>query len=425
MFDKIKNVSNNRQVKLLLENFVSLSALELVGIVMPLITLPYVLRVIGLEKYGLIALATALITYFMPLVDFSFRITATRDVAVFKASHMKLNIIYSQVMMVKFIFLLLSLLLMILTIILLPPFTNEKLLFLYAGLGLIGYMLFPEWFFQGIEQMKYITIINVVVKIIFALSVFVFITEESDYVIYPLMTSVGLILSGIAAQIILFRKYKLRLHFIPIYKLKRVMLKNVPIFVNQFMPNLYNNSVPFLLGLISGPAHLGIYSVIRKIISLAETFITVVSRVFFPYINNKRNAFYIYRKIMYAFGITCIIGILSLNKIIFWYLDINDTSAIWILGLLSLSILGLVTSNIYGLNYFIVIRQDKLVMRNTIAASILGFIISFPFIYFLNAIGGALSLMISRFLMGGGLLIKYISMNNKIGEGDTTYELNK
>ena len=181
MLDKIKNNIKSKQGKVLIGNFFSLSALQLVGMLLPLITLPYVLRVIGLEKYGLIALALSLVAYFNSIVDFSFRITATRDVAVFRNSTKKLNLIYSKVTTVKAIFLTLSLILLTLIIIIYPPFYEEKFIFFSASLSLIGYMLFPEWFFQGMEKMKYITVINIIVKVAFALSVFVFIKATNTF----------------------------------------------------------------------------------------------------------------------------------------------------------------------------------------------------------------------------------------------------
>src|SRR5690554_7474875 len=170
MLEDLKNKLKTKQAKTLLENFFSLSALQVVSMLLPLITLPYVLRTIGYEKYGLIALALSLTAYFNSIVDYSFRITATRDVAVFRNSPKKLNLIYSKVITVKTLFLLLSLLIITVVVLTYPPFYQEKKLFFFSALSLVGYMLFPEWFFQGIEKMKYITIINVSVKIIFARS---------------------------------------------------------------------------------------------------------------------------------------------------------------------------------------------------------------------------------------------------------------
>src|SRR5690606_19313003 len=118
MINKLKNKFKSKDAKTLLENFISLSALQLIGMFLPLITLPYILRVIGFEKYGIIVFASSLIAYFTGLTDFSFQITAVRDVAVFKNSQKKLNIIYSKVITVKAIFLLLSIFLISLIVLL-------------------------------------------------------------------------------------------------------------------------------------------------------------------------------------------------------------------------------------------------------------------------------------------------------------------
>jgi len=407
MLEDLKNKLKSKQGKTLLENFFSLSALQIVGMLLPLITLPYVLRTIGYEKYGLIALAGSLVAYFNSIVDYSFRITATRDVAVFRGSQKKLNLIYSKVITVKTIFLLLSLLIITIVVLSYPPFYQEKTLFFFSALSLVGYMLFPEWFFQGIEKMKYITIINLSVKVIFALSIFIFIKKEDDYIILPLMTSLGLLFSGLVGQYILIRKYKIKYNFISMKRFKKTIGENTPIFVNQFVPNLYNNSGAFLLGVFATPYLLGIYTAIRKIVGLAETLLNIVSRVFFPYINKKRDAFHFYKKLMFFTGSIGIIAMILSYQIIFWFLDINHPIAIWILIILSLSILGYITYDVFGLNYFIVRNQDKLVMKNTILMSIIGFCITLPLIYYFDIIGAATSLLISRFLMGGGLFYRY------------------
>lgn len=413
MFNELRTKIKDKNVKVLLENFFSLSALQLVSMLLPLITLPYVLRVIGYENYGLIALAASLIGYFQSIVDYSFKITATRDVAVFINSPRKLNLIYSKVITVKILFLLISLLIITIIILAYPPFYEERLVFFYTASTLVGYILFPEWFFQGVEKMKYITIINVVVRIAFALSIFIFIKEESDYKIYPLMTSMGLLISGIVGQYILVSKYQIKFILLPIKTVRKTISENTPIFINQFMPNLYNNSTSFILGILATPSLLGIYSAIRKIVDMGVMLLNIVSRVFFPFLNKHKNAFKFYKKLMFSLGFAGIIVLIIMNKLIFWYLNIYDPLAIWVLILLAIGILGFVAYDVYGLNYFIVQRQDKLVMRNTIRTSIIGFLIAFPLIYYFDIIGAALSLLISRFLMGGVLMVKYLNLKSR------------
>jgi|SRR5690554_965883 len=413
MLEDLKNKLKTKQAKTLLENFISLSALQVVSMLLPLITLPYVLRTIGYEKYGLIALALSLTTYFNSIVDYSFRITATRDVAVFRNSPKKLNLIYSKVITVKTLFLLFSLLVITIVVLAYPPFYKEKTLFFFSAFSLVGYALFPEWFFQGIEKMKYITIINVSVKIVFAICIFIFIKEESDYMILPLMTSLGLFFSGIAGQYILIKKHKIKYYQLSIKRIKSTISKNSPIFINQFVPNLYNNTGGFLLGIFGTPALLGLYTAIRKIIDLAVTLLNIVSRVFFPYLNKKKSAFNLYRKLMFTLTTIGVILLIISNQLIFWYLDINNSLAIWVLILLALSIFGNTAYDVFGLNYFIVRNEDNLVMRNTIMMSITGLLITIPLIYYFNIIGASLSLLISRTLLGSGLYFKFFQYKTK------------
>lgn len=409
---KLKNIIKklkSKDGKTLLENFVSLSALQLIGMLLPLITLPYILRVIGFEKYGIIVFASSLIAYFTALTDFSFQITAVRDVAVFKNSQKKLNIIYSKVITIKAIFLLLSIFLISLIVLLYPPFYEYGLIYGLSMLMLVGHTLFPGWFFQGIEKMRYITYLNLGIKVFFTLCVFVFIKTEEDFWIYPLLQSAGFIGAGVVGQFMLVTKYKLKFIWLPHRIIKKTITANFPIFVNQFLPTLYNNTSLFLLGLFSAPMMVGIYNSILIVINLGINLLGILSRVFFPFLNRKKAAFNNYKKMMLII-ISCMsVCILAGHKLVFWYLNITYENAFWILLILVIGLFGYTLSNIFGLNYFIVHRQDKLVMKNTIRASVIGFMLAFPLVHFFGIFGTAINLSFSRWMMGGGLFIKYLN----------------
>lgn len=408
MIKSILNKLKTNDGKTLLENFLSLSALQVIGMLLPLITLPYILRVIGFEKYGIIVFAGSLIAYFQSVTDFSFRITAVRDVAIFKESQSKLNLIYSKVIIIKGIFLILSLLLISLIVFLYPPFYEYKLIYGLTMLSLVGYTLFPEWFFQGIEKMKYITFLNLGIKVFFTVCVFVFIRTEEDFWIYPLLTSGGLIGAGLVGQFILIYKYKLKLVWLPKHFIKRTVISNFPLFVNQFLPTLYNNTSTFLLGLMGAKSMVGIYQAILTVVNLGVTIIEILSRVFFPFLNRKKNAFENYKKMMLAMVSIMSVCMLLGHQLVFWYLNITYEFAFWILLILTIGLIGYTLYNIFGLNYFIVHRQDKLVMKNTIIASLIGFILAFPLVYFFGIIGTAINLSLARWMMGGGVYFKYL-----------------
>lgn len=393
-------------MKRLFENFLSLSILQVINICITLVTLPYVLRVLGPENYGIVVLANSVVMLFHSIIDYSFKISATRDVSIFRDSNKKLNIIYSKVMFIKSLMLLFSIIIITVIVFSYEPFRDEKLTFFLTTLTLFGYVLFPDWFFQGIEKMKYITIINSSIKILFAACIFIFIDSSEDYWMYPLFISLGYLIAGIVSQYILCYKFSINIRYVKLNSIIVALKENFPIFINQFLPNLYNNFTVIILGLMVNTYSVGVYDAIKKVTDLGVTLISIISRVSFPYLNRDFSAFKKYRIYIFTTALLMSFIFIVINPLIFWYLDLNGESDIIILTFLSLSIIGYTLYDVYGVNYFIIKRKDSLVMKSTIIASMIGFVAVIPLVYFFSIVGAAFNLFISRFMMGGYLYYK-------------------
>ncbi|MFB6454311.1 oligosaccharide flippase family protein [Chitinophaga sp. Hz27] len=393
--------------KTLIRNFGALSVLQGLNMVLPLITLPYVLRIFGAEKYGVIVLANSLLAYFQSFTDFSFNITATRDVAVHRHSKRMQSLIYSRVLSTKSILVIFSFALFLPLVIFVPQFADNKLVFLMAFPALAGYALFPEWFFQGIEEMKFITILSACIKIFFTICIFVFIHKPEDFFWYPMFNALGYIGAGLYAQYLLNTRYQLKFRFIGFKRIIRVLKANFNIFINQFLPNLYNNSTTFLLGILTGNAAVGVYGAVKSLIEAANTGLSILSRVFFPFLNRNSGAFDKFKKLILVAGLAMCAGICLLSVPIVHIFHLKGTQAVWMLCIMAISIVFMAMYYCYGTNYFIVKRADKLVMRNTVFASIGGFIMAFPLILLFSGIGAALNLALARGMMGIGLWWKY------------------
>lgn len=399
LIKKIKQKFSSKDAKVLLENFISLSALQIIGMALPFVTLPYVLKVFGYDKYGIIVFANSLIVYFTALTDYSFRITAVREVAVNRENKKELDKIYSKVLIVKGIFLIVSLFIFLLVVLLYKPFYEELAVYVGSSLMLVGYALFPEWFFQGIEKMRYITYLNLGIKLFFTLCVFVFIREESDYWLYPLLQSAGFIGAGIIGQWMLMKTYKLRFIRLSMKEIKTVIVDNFPIFVNQFVPTLFNNTTVFFMGFLIPKTALGVFDIVKKVVNIKWVLIGIVSKVFYPFLSRNKDKFNVYAKYNLIGFIVVFIGMVLIYPIFQYVFDINQEGfPIYLIMCIGLFFIGV--ESIFGLNYLLVNSFDKVALKITIISSLIGFSLAYPFIKYFGILGGAINVALSQTIMG-------------------------
>ncbi len=413
MINFIKKYKDNNNVKVLLGNFISLSTIQILGMVLPLFSLPYVLRTLGFENYGIVALSSSLIMYFKTLTDYSFTITAARDVSVHRANKKAINLIFSKVMTIQTLFLIFSLLIIFILINVYKSFQNYWTIYFILSLTLIADIFYLEWFFQGIEKMKFITLTNVSVQILYTISIFVFIKSEKDLITYSLLILFSNFLNGLIRVLFLKYKFQVSFYIVDYKRIKKTIKVNFPIFINQFIPQLYNNSATFLLAFFTNNTLIGIYSATRKITDISATILNIVSRVFFPFLNRKKDAFNSYKKMFLsttAFGILLLI---VLYPLLFWIFDIENELAVYVHIFMALSLFGYAMYDVFGLNFLIVHRQDKIVMKNTIQMSIVGFLILIPLLYYWGIVGAAMTVFFTRFLLGSGVYFKALSYDWK------------
>ena len=130
--------TTRQERKTLLENFLSLSSLQGVNYVLPLIVLPYLIRVLGPEKIGLIAFAQALVQYFIILTDYGFNMSATRQIALYREHKTQLRQIFTSVLIVKLILVAISFFIMMLIVNIFPRFQHDWLLYALSFGAVLG-----------------------------------------------------------------------------------------------------------------------------------------------------------------------------------------------------------------------------------------------------------------------------------------------
>ena len=202
-----KQINKSKDGKTVFANFGYLSLLQVAGYVFPLISMPYLARVIGADGFGKIAFASAIVVWIQTISDWGFNLTATRDVAQNRDDTELVSRIISNVLWARSILTLLSGIIL-LAVVLLVPYLRENADIIFVTFLLVpGHILFPEWFFQAIEKMKYTTLFNLLLKLVFTVAVFVFIHKREDYLIQPLLTTIGYLLCGFGALYLIFKKW--------------------------------------------------------------------------------------------------------------------------------------------------------------------------------------------------------------------------
>ncbi|MFY9903749.1 MAG: oligosaccharide flippase family protein, partial [Terriglobales bacterium] len=235
----------------LFENISSLMALQGLNYIVPLVTLPYLVRVLGIGPFGLISVAQAFATYFVIFTDYGFNLSATRRIALQHDDMAAVSRIFSAVITIKIILMLLGLSVMAIVLIFVPHFRPDADVYAVSYMAVVGSVLLPTWLFQGLQDMRTIAVLNGVTKLASACLLFIFVHSSRDYLVAATLPPLGALVSGMAGLWICFQR--LHLHYkLPTYRLIREQLADgFHLFVSTASITLYTNTNVFLVGLLA------------------------------------------------------------------------------------------------------------------------------------------------------------------------------
>lgn len=275
---------NSPTKKRLYENFISLSLLRGITYLFPLFTLPYLVRVLGPEKYGLVAFAQSFANYFNILTDYGFNMSATREISIERENKNKVSQIFSSVLSIKFLLFIFSLIIFTTIVFFIPRFAADKAVYFFSFLLVLGNTLFPIWFFQGMEKMKYITFISTLAKVFFLVCVFVFIKRPDQYALVPLFGSLGSLISGLVALVLVFRSFKIKFKVPSLKEMKTQLINGWHFFTASFFTTIYTSSNTFFIGLVTGNNELvGYFAGAEKIVAAFRGLLSPISQTVYPY----------------------------------------------------------------------------------------------------------------------------------------------
>jgi PST family polysaccharide transporter len=302
--------------KTILTNFSYLSILQLFTILAPLITYPYLLRIVGIELFGVVVFAQTIAAYIALIINFGFNLSASRAVAVNKEDKQALSEIVSSVYISKLVIWLVCLIVYMIIIRWIPFFKAHYGIYLFSFFITFNELLFPVWFFQGIEKMKYTTIINIIVRSLFVVAIFIIVQSKADYLYVPALNAIGALLGGIIGTYVLFKHEHIYFMLVPVKKIVLHFKESVPLFVSIVSVKVYMYLNKLLIGIFLGMSEVAIYDLGEKISNVLKTPIEIIRQAVFPKISREKDISFINKIMFIVAGITCMgyIGIFICSK---------------------------------------------------------------------------------------------------------------
>lgn len=275
--------------KKLIENIFSLGFMQVIMYIFPLITLPYITRVLGVQNYGLVAFAASFIQYFVLFIDYGFELSATKEISSHRENKKVVSNIFNSVLVSKSLLFLLSTAIMLILTFSIPQLRENWLLMTLSFITVIGNVIYPVWFFVGIEHMKYITFLNILSRTIFMVLLFIFIKNHDDYLWMPILTSTGSIVAGIISLYVATKRFDIKI-YIPKWKSVVHQLKySTQFFFTRLSSYGTANTNTFCLGLICSKITVGYYVAAYNIFWAVNAFSATFEVPFFPYMNKNKD----------------------------------------------------------------------------------------------------------------------------------------
>jgi O-antigen/teichoic acid export membrane protein len=255
---------------------------QLFNLVTPLLVVPYIVSICGEENFGKTAVGMAIAFFLIVFVDFGSDIIGVREVSVNRYNPEVLNKIFTTTYVVKALILIAVLLITSLLFIYFPYFKNEKKMFFLGLSVLIGQFINPTWFLQGIENVKWITILNVISKSIYLGGVFLTVKEESDYVFVNLWWGIGMIIANLFVFALIMKKHQFTFQAVNKNEVHKHIRNDFSMFSSQIFLSLQLYAPVVLISYFGNNLMAGQYRIVEQIIVVFKTYIFLFFNFVFP-----------------------------------------------------------------------------------------------------------------------------------------------
>lgn len=370
------------------KNFIMNILLTASSMIFPLLTYPYVSRVLLPEGTGRVAFVLSVVSYFSMVASLGIPTYGIRACAQVRDNKKELSKTVQEIFLINAITTLFVYLLFLLSILFVPQLRQEKNLFLICGSTLFFNLIGMEWMYKALEQYQYITIRSILFKAVSVVLMLMTVRSKDDYLQYGFLT----ILSGVGSNLFNFfhaRKF-ISFHLEGAYNFRKHLTPIFIFFAFSVATTIYTNLDTAMLGFFKGNTEVGYYNAAVRIKDLLVSFVTALGTVLLPRISYYVKAGRIEEFSGLVKKAMSFILFISIPACIF-FLFMADNSILFLAGdafrgsilpmrIIMPTLICIGITNIIGVQILIPLGREKLVVYSTCAGAITDLILNGIFI---------------------------------------------
>lgn len=401
------------------KNFVYSSILTTANLLFPIITFPYVSRVLGVSNIGIVNFVDSFIQYFILISMMGINILGIREIARFRNDKDKLSKTFSSLLWLNTITTTIAVIVLIALVITIPQLRAHWEMMLIGASKLLFNYLLIEWFYKGLEEFKYITKRTVTIKLLYVVSVFLFVKEPSDYKIYYLLLVLMIALNSIV-------NLKYSNNFVK-FRFDNISITNYlkPFFylgIYALLTSMYTSFNTIYLGFVCGETEVGYYSTATKIYKILIAIFTAFTGVMLPRMSSilSEGDYDKFRKllnksnnILFTISIPLIIFTIVYSPIIIPYVSgAGYEGAILPMQIMMPLMLIIGYEQILVIEALMPLKMDKEILYNSIIGAMVGVVLNFVLVSQMASIGSAIVWISSEIVV---LISAQFALSHRIG----------
>lgn len=392
----------------ILSNFLSLSSVEAISYLLPLITIPYLVRILGPGKYGLVSFAEAFAQYFRMFAAFSFALTATRAISLARNDQEELRRVYSNVLCTSSGLAAFSTIAAVVMVMTVPLLREHWLILLLSLCSVWGRAMFPDWFFLGMEKMGFAAWPNLLLRGVSTILIFLIVRARDDYFLVLLCPAAGWLVSDLYSLLVARFKFGMRLRAPDLKGIYHELGHGLPVFAGMMCAVLNVPSAVVVLGLFAEEKQVGYFAAPQKLVVAAMMLFRVFGQTVYPHVSRlaTQDADRAIGFLGRAFGLLLVIGVGAMlvmqaasPLVVGLVFGSQFEAAVPVLRILSAMFVLFAMNDLFGTQAMLAFGANRLYAWCTVIPSVLNFGLLFVIVPRFGIIGAATLLVSTSALM--------------------------